>query len=267
MSRLGPYWMLRQLNAGGMTEILLVSDGGGSRFAARRLLEEYSDRRAYVRRFLNGAAVLGKLDHPNIVRLIRSGKDGKQPYELLEFVPGRNMRQLLLARDPTLQTARGDILVGLAAALEHLHERGFLHLDLKPENVMVTPEGQPKLVDFDLAAPTGPNRPRRRLAGTPTYLAPEQVQKRSVDERTDIFTFGLVAYELVAGQPPTTGDTVQEILAQRASETSPVPPQALAEHGAPPQLEQVIRTCLENDPSGRYSSMTLVRYDLQKIFS
>ena len=266
MSRLGPYWILRQLNAGGMTEILLVSDGGGSRFAARRLLEDYSGQRTYLRRFQNGAAVLSRLDHPNIVRLIRSGRDGGQPYDLLEFVPGRNMRQLLLARDPLLRTARGTILLGLASALDHVHERGFLHLDLKPENVMVTPEGAPKLIDFDLAVPKGQGRPRRRVAGTPVYLAPEQILRRPIDERTDIYTFGLVAYELVAGQPPTTGDSVQEILLRRANQASPAATQALADNGASPHLERVIRTCLENDPSARYSSMTLVRYDLQKLF-
>lgn len=266
MSRLGPYWILRQLNAGGMTEILLVSDGGGSRFAARRLLPAYGGSRTYVRRFQHGAAVLSKLDHPNIVRLIRSGKDGGQPYDILEFIPGRNLRQLLLARDPLLRTARGPILLGLASALEHLHERGYLHLDLKPENIMVTPGGEPKLIDFDLSIPKGQGRPRRRLAGTPVYLAPEQVLRRPVDERTDIFTFGLVAYELVAGQPPTTGDSVREILLRRANGVSPASAQALADCDAPPRLEQAIRTCLENDPAARYTSMMLVRYDLQKIF-
>ncbi len=267
MERLGRYRIVKRLNKGGMTEILLVVGEEEEHRAARVLLDPFCEDKTYLRRFRRGGEILAQLDHPNIVRFYESGKEEGRPFQILEYIPGRSLRQLLLARDPALHDLRARVLLGLAAAVEHVHDRGFLHLDLKPENVMITPGGAPKLIDFDLAVPRSQARALRRVAGTPTYLAPEQIDRKRPDERTDIYVFGLIAYELLAGRTAATGATIQEILARRRAAQDRIPPLTPAEHDVSPALSRIVRGCLENDPARRYSSMTLVRHDLQKVFS
>ena len=147
--------------------------------------------------------------------------------------------------------------------LSHVHESGFMHLDFKPENVLVTHNGNVRLIDFDLAQPIL-ETPKKmsKNPGTPGYMAPEQLQRKPIDSRVDIYAYGVAAYELVTNHKPFPGETPAEILAAQMDAAGPVPPR---EHNAdlPAALEKVILKCLARDPEKRYPFMSVLVRDLQ----
>ena len=154
----------------------------------------------------------------------------------------------------------------MAAALAHVHERGFIHLDFKPENILVPKTYDPKLIDFDLAIPR-PLKPKKasKLSGTPLYLAPEQIARQPVDERADIFAFGITAYELLTSKKPIAGNTQEEILSKYANFDEHLRPPRTLVPEIPQTLERVILKCLEMEPARRYPAMSLVVRDLQTL--
>src|SRR5262245_54524823 len=161
-----------------MAEIWLATDGAGKVFALRKLLERLKFSFTARRRFSRGAELLERLgDHPGIIRYYEHGRIGTSLYLLLEYVEAANLKVLFARHDPVLLEHVAQILIDMAAALEHVHEQGFMHLDFKPENVLVTPNATVRLVDFDLAQPI-PEKPKKMTGknpGTPAYMAPEQL--------------------------------------------------------------------------------------------
>jgi serine/threonine-protein kinase len=158
----------------------------------------------------------------------------------------------------------GNILIDMAVALEHVHDSGFMHLDFKPENVLVTRNANVRLVDFDLAQ-RRPEQPKRmsKNPGTPAYMAPEQLLRQAIDHRVDVFAYGVTAYELLAGKKPFEGDSPKEILqAQLDRETTFVLPRAL-NPDIPPALEKSIVRCLERDPVKRYPDLSMLVHELK----
>ena len=140
------------------------------------------------------------------------------------------------------------ILIDMALGLNHVHESGFMHLDFKPENVLVSRNGNVRLIDFDLAQPI-PEKPVKlsKNPGTPGYMAPEQLKREPIDSRADIFAYGVSAYELVTNQKPFPGETPAEILAAQVDPVKPIPPREYNPE-IPAALEQVILKCLAHDP-------------------
>jgi len=156
------------------------------------------------------------------------------------------------------------ILIDMAVALEHMHENGFMHLDFKPENVLVTPNGKVRLVDFDLAQPI-PARPKkmsRKNPGTPAYMAPEQLLGQPLSNRVDIFSYGASAYELLTNHKPFPGESPAEILKLQLDRSDFVSPRAL-NPDLPANLEKVLLRCLETDPERRYPVMGVMVRELQ----
>jgi serine/threonine-protein kinase len=151
----------------------------------------------------------------------------------------------------------------MAAALTHVHENGFMHLDFKPENVLVTQNASVRLVDFDLAQPI-PEKPKKvsKNPGTPAYMAPEQLLGEPISHRVDIFSFGVAAYELLTNQKPFPGETPAEILKKQVDRSSFLPPR---EYNAdlPANLEKVILKCIEQEPERRYPFMGVMARELQ----
>jgi serine/threonine-protein kinase len=151
----------------------------------------------------------------------------------------------------------------MASGLAHIHQHGFVHMDFKPENVMVSRSYEPKIMDFELAI-RRPKHPRRmtRLSGTPSYLAPEQIMRLPVDERADIFAYGLTAYETLTGKKPISGDTREEVIKKFADFDQHLKPLRNHLPDVPPVIERVVLKCLEKDLTRRYPSMALVLRDL-----
>jgi serine/threonine protein kinase len=258
------YTILERINRGGMADIYLAADQSGQRFVMRILLPALRFHWTSRRRFRWGCEVESQLQHPNIVRCIRYGSFRGSLYAVLEHVDGPNLKERILRADPLLVEHRLRLLVGMASGLAHVHERGFLHLDFKPENVLVGKNAEPKILDFDLSV-LRPAEPKRaaKLSGTPAYLAPEQILGQPVDERADIFAFGLTAYETVTGKKPITGETIQQVIRKYANFEEHVKPPRVHTPDLAHNLERIILKCLERDVARRYPSMALVVRDLQ----
>jgi serine/threonine-protein kinase len=256
--------VMQRLTRGGMADIYVAQDRNNHLFALRVLLPEFRSHWRTKRRFAWGCEVLAQLDHHNIIHCCGSGTFNELRYIVLEYAENGNLKEHIIRNSPALHANRLRLLTGMAAGLSHLHQRGFLHMDFKPENVLLTRQFEPKITDFDLAI-ARPDHPKRiaTLAGTPSYLAPEQISREPVDERADIFTFGLTAYELLSGKKPIVGDTREEVLQKYADFNKHLRPLRSLVPDIPRTIERVILKCLEKDIHRRYPSMTLVVRDLQ----
>jgi serine/threonine-protein kinase len=260
----GKFYLHELINSGGMAEIWLVTDGRGKPFALRKLKRELRFNLLARRRFLRGCEVLSKLNQSEfIVGYVEHGKADGIYYMLMDYVEASNLKELFAKQDPVLAENVAQILIDMASGLEHVHESGFMHLDFKPENVLVTRNGNVRLIDFDLAQPIS-EKPVKlsKNPGTPGYMAPEQLKREPVDARADIFAYGVSAYELLTNHKPFPGETPAEILASQMENSTPIP---VREHNpeSPPALEKVILKCLQRDPDRRYPFMSVLSRDLQ----
>jgi len=262
--RFGRFYLQELLNSGGMAEIWLVIDGRNRPYALRRLRSALRFNLLERRRFMRGCEVLSQLNQSEyIVGYVEHGKCEGTLYLLMDYLEAENLRQLVTRQDPILAENVAQILIDMALGLADVHESGYMHLDFKPENVLVTRNGNVRLIDFDLAQPI-PEKPKKmsRNPGTPAYMAPEQLQRKPIDPRADIFAYGVAAYELLTNQKPFDGETPAEILAHQLDLSGPVPPR---EHNSaiPLALERTILKCIERDPERRYPFMSVLVRDLQ----
>jgi serine/threonine-protein kinase len=260
----GKYYLQELINSGGMADIWLATDSSGKAYALRRLHHKLRFNFLARKRFLNGCEVLSKIhDHDGVIGYFEHGKIEGTLYLLMEYVEGANLKELYGVHDPVLTDNVAQILIDMAVGLEHVHESGFMHLDYKPENVLVTRNATVRLVDFDLAKPI-PDPPKKmsKNPGTPAYMAPEQLQRQPIDHRVDIFAFGVAAYELLTNNKPFAGETPREILGKQLDRSDFVMPR---EYNAdlPANLEKVVLKCLEHDPLKRYPFMSLLVHELK----
>ncbi len=260
----GRFYLRELLNSGGMSEIWLVTDGRNKPFALRKLKRELRFSFTARRRFMRGCDILSKLTgSEHIVGYVEHGRAEGTCYLLMDYVEAENLKLLHSRQDPLLAENLAQILIDAATGLSHVHESGYMHLDFKPENILVTRNGAVRLIDFDMAQPV-PEKPVKfsKNPGTPGYMAPEQLKREAIDARADIFAFGVSAYELVTHRKPFPGDSPGEILAAQLQPDGPISP---TEHnpGLPPALSAVILKCLERDPDHRYHVSGLLVRDLQ----
>jgi len=252
-----------RLARGGMADIFLAVDRNNEYIVIRRLRDEMAKNRATVKQFDWGNAVTAKLKHPNIVRFLMEGRSGKLPWVALEYIDGPNLRELILHDFDTVKKHMMRILLGMAEALNHVHEQGYLHLDYKPENILVPRDFVVRLIDFDLAIRRTDDLIKvKKIAGTPAYLSPELLQKKMVDERSDIFSFGVAAYELLTGKKPILGDSAQQVFQSHASNEEIRHPREFNKD-IPLKLDHFIMQCLARDINRRYPIMSLVIRDLR----
>jgi serine/threonine-protein kinase len=259
----GRFYLRELLNSGGMSEIWLASDGHSRPFALRLLKRELRFNFTARRRFLRGCEILSKLtESEHIVGYVEHGKAEGTCYLVMDYVEAENLKILHARQDPLLAESVAQILIDAATGLSDVHESGYMHLDFKPENILITRNGAVRLIDFDMAQPIPPKPVKfSKNPGTPGYMAPEQLKREPMDARADIFAFGVSAYELVTNQKPFPGDSPGEILAAQLR-GSPIPPREL-NPGLPPALDSVILKCLERDPDRRYPLCGIMVRDLQ----
>jgi serine/threonine-protein kinase len=262
--RFGRFYTQELINRGGMAEIWLVTDSRGKPYALRKLNDRLRFNLLARRRFLRGCEVLSKINESDyVVGYVEHGRQGGTLYMVMDYIEAANLKELFARQDPVLTENVAQILIDMALGLSHVHESGFMHLDFKPENVLVTRNGNVRLIDFDLAQPI-PEKPKKmsKNPGTPGYMAPEQLQQKPIDPRTDIFSYGVAAYELLTNQKPFPGETPSEILAAQMDTSGPMSP---CEHNAdiPAVLEKVVMKCLARDPDKRYPFMSVLVHDLE----
>ena len=261
----GRFYLQERLNSGGMADIWLATDGAGKAFALRLMHERLRYSFSARRSFLRGCEVLAKItDQEGIIGYREHGKIEGRLFLLMEHVEGDNLKVLYARHDPVLLENVAQILIDMAVGLENMHKNGYMHLDFKPENVLVTRNGSVRLVDFDLAQqiPEKPTKLTKKNPGTPAYMAPEQLLGKPLCHRVDIFAYGVAAYELLTSQKPFPGETPAEILKQQLDRSSFVYPSQLNPN-LPAGLEKVLIRCLESEPERRYPLMGMLVRDLQ----
>jgi serine/threonine protein kinase len=185
----GRFYLQELLNSGGMAEIWLVTDGRGKPYALRRLQKGLRFNFTERRRFVRGCEVLSQMNESDhIVGYVEHGKINGTLYVVMDYVEAANLKELYARQDPVLTENVAQILIDMAVGLGHVHESGYMHLDFKPENVLVSRNASVRLIDFDLAQPI-PEKPTKfsKNPGTPGYMAPEQLQRHPIDTRVDIF--------------------------------------------------------------------------------
>lgn len=264
-TQFGHYYLQELIASGGMADIWLATDPNGLTYSLRRLRNSSIFNFTAKKRFLRGCQVLSRIHHHHcVIGYVGHGKINGSYYLLMEYVEASNLKQLFARDDPVLAENVGNILIDMALALDHVHDCGFMHLDFKPENVLVTRNASVRLVDFDLSQPK-PEKPRKSSdnPGTPAYMAPEQLQRQPFDHRADIFAYGVSAYELLSGRKPFAGETPDEILRKQLDRTLDfIPPREL-NSDIPASLEKILLKCLERDADKRYPFMSVLVRDLQ----
>ncbi len=255
--QVGAYRIERQLGKGGMATVYLARHQSLDRDVAIKMLHvAYKDDDTFIERFRREAQIVGKLEHPNIVPIYDFADAGLHPYLVMKYIEGETLKQYLRHnKDITLNEVM-QIMTAVADALDYAHKRGILHRDVKPSNIMISNDGQPYLTDFGLAriASLGESTlSRDMMLGTPQYISPEQAQgNRELDARTDIYSLGIVLYELVVGRVPFTGDTPYAIIHNHIF--TPLPPPREMNPTVPPEVEMVLLKALAKDPNERFSS-------------
>ncbi|OQA28795.1 MAG: Serine/threonine-protein kinase PknL [Verrucomicrobia bacterium ADurb.Bin345] len=249
-----------------MTRLFVGLDKQQNRVVIRCLTDEWAKRWGVRKSFFRSAEVINHLNHPNVIKLIETGYEGRVPFMVIEFIESRTLRDLILYRDPLLTDNVLSLMRQLAEALLYIHNNGFLHLDVKPENILIRNDGHLVLIDFDLAIPTKRWRKRiRQLPGTPSYIAPETLTTRMVNEKSDVYSFGVTCYEMLTYHKPFEGDKIEQV---RAAQIDPaIPPTKLRSHNPaiPVAVENLILKCLAKNPADRYPSMSLVIRDLEAL--
>lgn len=261
----GPYKLHELINSGGMADLWLATDEQGRTLGIKKQHGHFRFNLVAWRRFVRGCEVLAHLHHHDyVIGYVGHGKINGSRYLAMEYVEGVNLKQLMAQADDALAEHIGNVLIDSALALEHVHESGYMHLDFKPENVLVTRNYSVRLVDFDLAQPR-PDKPRKasRYPGTPAYMAPELLLRQPFDHRVDIFAYGAMAYELLTFRKPFPGEHAREVLRRQLDRADFFSPRQL-NPDIPFALEKIILKCLETPPDDRYPYMSVVVRDLQK---
>jgi serine/threonine protein kinase len=215
-------------------------------------------------RFRRELEITKRLDHPGIQRSYDHGEQRSRPYMVMEYVHGRTLRELLSTEKRLPVPQALDFAEQLASAMGSAHALGIYHRDLKPENILVTPEGRLVVTDFGIALMSGARRLTWRwltsTMGTPDYMAPEQVEGRRGDARTDVYAIGVILFEMLAGRVPWEGDNPLVVMSQHVS--APLPSLRDIDPAIPEPLEAIVRKCLRKDPDERYPDAGALAHDL-----
>ena len=261
----GRYRLERKLGSGGMADVWLAEDQElGRKVAVKILHERYANDDQFVERFRREATHAASLSHPNIVSIFDRGEAGGSYYIVMEYVEGRTLKELIVSRGscpvPVAITYVRQVLAGLRFA----HRAGIVHRDVKPHNVIVDSEGRVKVMDFGIArAGTSQMTEVGSIIGTAQYLSPEQARGAPVDESSDLYSTGILLYELLTGTVPFNGETPVEVAMKHLSQV-PEPPSRLRPE-VPHDLDLVVIRALAKEPAERYRSAQEMDRDLERV--
>ncbi len=276
---IGDFRILRQIGEGGMALVYLAEQRSIGREVALKVLHKSRLTSGFVERFRREGKAIGRLEHPNIVKVHAIGEEDGIPYLAMEYIHGSSLEQLLRDADGdevTLPRAAGDrstmesicrITREIALALDQAHNLGIVHRDVKPGNILIDEDGHAHLTDFGLAQERGKASLTQTgdMVGTPHFLSPEQVAAKriEVDHRTDVYSLGVALYQMLTGRLPFIGETLEQILRQIALK-EPLPPR---KHNPriPRDLETLCLHAMEKDPDARYASIQDMAEDLKAV--
>lgn len=271
----GRYRLGEVIGHGGMAEVFAGTDIRlGRPVAVKVLRADLARDHSFLSRFEREAQAAAALNHPNIVSVYDTGEDVVEegvstvrvPWIVMERVEGQTLRQIMASgRRLTLERAL-DVTSGILAALDYSHRHGIVHRDIKPGNIMVTPSGDVKVMDFGIARALADSSATvthtSAVLGTAQYLSPEQARGEIVDARSDLYSCGALLYELLTGQPPFTGDSPVSIAYQHVTEAAVAP--STVEPSVTPEVDAIVLTALAKKPSARYPSAADMRGDIER---
>ena len=267
LEKIGKYEIIRELGKGAMGIVYEARDPQLGRSVAVKtirfdavsdpaLLEELR------KRFVREAQSAGNLHHANIVTIHEIGEDQGSLFFVMEYVEGQSLEKKIAAKTKLTPDEVVGLLRPVAEALDYAHRKGIIHRDIKPANILIDGEGRPRIVDFGIAHVSSSTITQTGMAlGTPSYMAPEQIVGQKLDGRADVFSLGVILYELLTLQKPFPGDNVTTIIYKIMNE-DPRPPRDL-DHGVPPGLESVVRKALAKNPDLRYQTAGELVADLK----
>src|SRR6516165_1228869 len=275
---IGHYRMESLIGVGGMGEVYLARDERLGRKAALKLLpDSLTTDETQLSRFKNEARTASALNHPNILTVYEIGTEGKVQFIATEFIEGITLRAALASGKMSAQRAL-DIAVQVASALAAAHEAGVVHRDIKPENIMLRPDGYAKVLDFGIAKLTEQRRASDDcgiqttallqtrpglVLGTAHYMSPEQARGQKVDARSDIWSLGVVLYEMMTGNPPFRGETPSDCIA--AILTAEPPPLSNVSPDVPAKLESILQKALRKNSDERYQTVEEMLTELRNL--
>ncbi|HZI66739.1 MAG TPA: serine/threonine-protein kinase, partial [Thermoanaerobaculia bacterium] len=277
-SRLGPYEIVAPIGAGGMGEVYRAKDPRLGRDVAIKVLPaSVSQDHDRLRRFEQEARAAGLLNHPNITAVYDIGSADGAPYVVTELLEGETLRSRLSTGPLPVRKAL-DYAIQIGRGLAAAHEKGIVHRDLKPENLFLTKDGRVKILDFGLAKLKPSESEERQQTNLPTgsigtepgvvlgtmgYMSPEQVRGKPADHRSDIFAFGAILWEMLAGRRAFHGDTAADTMTAILTKE---PPELSGTNAAVhPGLDRIVRHCLEKNPEERFHSAHDLAFDLEAL--
>jgi beta-lactam-binding protein with PASTA domain/tRNA A-37 threonylcarbamoyl transferase component Bud32 len=267
----GRYAVMERVGTGGMAEVYRARDELlGREVAVKVLSERFSRDRSFVERFRREAQSAANINHPNIVSLYDYGADNGTYYIVMEFIDGKSIAEIIHAEGPLLPERAAEIAADVAQALSRAHTTGLVHRDIKSSNIMLTSSGQTKVTDFGIARALGGDGEQTMtqtgmVIGTAAYLSPEQAQGNPVDPRSDVYSLGVVLFEMLTGRTPFGGDSPLAIAYKHVRE-EPARPSAV-NRDVPEALDAITLKALAKNPDNRYSSAAEMREDLQRYLS
>jgi hypothetical protein len=262
----GDYRLIEPLGRGGMASVYRV-ERGSEVYALKRPLPAFLEEPEFLERFLREAEIGRTLHHPNIVRILERGEVEGVPFFTMELVPGETLQGLILRNGAMPPRLAAQAVVQIAEALDYAHLKGVVHRDLKPSNVMVLPDGTIKVMDYGIA------RARRfdgltvtgAFLGSPEYVAPETIEAKGADARSDLYSLGVILYETLTGRRPFVADTPFAILQKHLTEI-PAPPSAVRP-GVPEELDRIVGRLLSKAPEQRYAAAEDLVLDLRDFLN
>ena len=273
----GRYEVGELLGRGGMAEVRKGTDVRlGRTVAIKRLRTDLASDATFQARFRREAQSAASLNHPAIVSVYDTGEemstDGSnvaQPYIVMEYVAGRTLRDIIREGRKILPERALEITSGVLAALDYSHRAGIIHRDIKPGNVMLTPSGDVKVMDFGIARAvsdaSSTMTQTAAVVGTAQYLSPEQARGETVDSRSDVYSTGCLLYELLTGRPPFVGDSPVSVAYQHVREQAP-PPSSLDED-LTPELDAIVMKSLAKNVGDRYASAAAMKADIDRYLA
>jgi len=252
--RLGNFLVKELIGHGAMASVYRAFDTKLERDVALKIPDlKYADHPVFKQRFTSEAKAMAKLQHNNIVQIFSVGEHEGIPFMAMEFVDGPSLYKIMADRQGMEPDEAAEYVLQVCEAIECAHQRGIIHRDLKPGNIMVDPSGRVLVADFGIAKIMSGDTDQDTLTfvGTPIYMSPEQCGEGTLDKRTDIYSLGIIFYEMIMGRPPFVGETPAEIIKGHLLDT----PSFMGErmNRMPPALVRIVRRMLAKDPEQRYS--------------